>query len=146
MQYQLNAKTISIFPYELPLQNEVILNTFYTNNTFYMLSQKVAEEKLVLHIFKNGKKSEKILNFSSFQFYNKANEPLKLNEILEVFPMEQLETKQFNPLFQGAKKTKLYVEETNLILTFDHNPKQTQVFDIDLSTFEIKEKNYLNLL
>jgi hypothetical protein len=141
VQYQLNAKTISIFPYELPLQNEVILNTFYTNNTFYMLSQKVAEEKLVLHIFKNGKKDEKTLDFSSFHFYNKANEPLKLNEILEVFPMEQLETNQFNPLFLGAKKTKLYVEENNLILTFDYNSKQTQIFDINLSTFEITEKN-----
>jgi hypothetical protein len=141
LQYQLNTKTISIFPYELPLQNEQILNTFQTNNSFYMLSQKVAEEKLVLHIFKNGKKDEKTLDFSSFHFYNKANEPLKLNEILEVFPIEQLETNQFNPLFQGVKKTKLYVEENNLILTFDYNTKQTQIFDINLSTFEITEKN-----
>jgi hypothetical protein len=106
-----------------------------------MLSQKVAEEKLLLHIFKNGKKDEKTLDFSSFHFYNKANEPLKLNEILEVFPMEQLETNQFNPLFLGAKNTKLYVEENNLILTFDYNSKQTQIFDINLSTFEITEKN-----
>jgi hypothetical protein len=142
VHYDLNAKTTAIYNYYFSFSNESIVTQFQENNCFYILSEKDLEQKLVLYIFKNGKKEEKILDFSSFKFQNRNTKPLTLTQILEVCPIEKIETNQFNPLFKGTQKTKLYVLKNRLLLTLDHNYNETQVFDIDLTTFEIKEKKF----
>jgi hypothetical protein len=142
VQYDLNAKTTSTYDYDLSFSNESIVTEFQENNTFYILSQKDLEQKLVLHIFKNEKKEEKILDFSAFKFKNRKTEVLTLNQILEVCPIEKIETNQFNPLFKGTQKTKMYVLRNRLLLTFDHNSNETQAFDFDLNTFDIQEKKF----
>jgi hypothetical protein len=143
VQYDLNTKTSTVYNHYLSFPNESIVTQFQENNTFYILSQKDQEQKLVLYIFKNEKKEEKTLNFSSFKFQNRNTKPLTLNQILEVCPIEKIETNQFNPLFKGTQKTKLFVLKNRLLLTLDHNFNETQSFDIDLSTFEIQEKKFL---
>jgi hypothetical protein len=143
VQYDLNAKTTAITNYYQSFSNQSIVTQFQENNTFYILSQKNLEQKLVLYIFKDGKKEEKTLDFSSFKFKNRKEKPLTLNQILEVCPIEKIETRQFNPLFKGTQKTKFYVLKNRLLLTLDHNFNETQVFDIDLNTFEIQEKKFL---
>lgn len=142
IQYDLNTKTPSIFSYELPFFNQSIITQFQENNTFYILSQKHFEQKLILYIFKNGKKEEKTLDFSSFKFQNSKNQALTFSQILEACPIEKIETNQFNPLFKGTEKTKLYALKNRLLITFDHNDNETQAFDIDLVTFEIQEKTF----
>jgi hypothetical protein len=142
VQYDLNTKISSTFNYDLPFLNESIVTSFQENNTFYILSRKDAEQKLVLYIFKNGKKEEKTLDFSSFKFQNRNTKPLTLTQILEVCPVEKIETNQFNPLFKGTQKTKMYVLKNRILLTLDHNFNETQAFDIDLNTFEIQEKKF----
>jgi hypothetical protein len=142
VQYDLNTKTASHYNYYQSYSNESIISTFQANNTFYILSQKELEQKLKLYIFKEGKKEEKILDFQPFKFQNKKTEVLSLNQILDVCPIEKIETSQFNPLFKGTQKTKMYVLKNRLLLTFDHNSKETQTFDIDLNTFEIQEKKF----
>lgn len=143
VQYDLNTKTTAVYNHYLSFSNESIVTQFQENNTFYILSQKDLEQKLVLYIFKNGKKEEKTLDFSSFKFQNRNTKPLTLTQILQVCPIEKIETNQFNPLFKGTQKTKLYVLKNRLLLTLDHNSTETQVFDIDLNTFEIQEKKFL---
>lgn len=143
VQYDLSAKTTSVFnSYELSFFNQSIITQFQENNTFYILSQKHFEQKLVLYIFKDGKKEEKTLDFSSFEFKNSRNQTITFSQILEVFPIEKIETNQFNPLFKGTQKTKLYDLKNRLLLTLDHNDNETQTFEIDLTTFEIQEKNF----
>jgi hypothetical protein len=143
VQYDLNTKTTIVYNYYQSFSNQSIVTQFQENNTFYILSQKDFEQKLVLYIFKNGKKEEKTLDFSSFKFQNRNTKPLTLTQILEVCPIEKIETNQFNPLFKGTQKTKLYVLKNRLLLTLDHNFTETQAFDIDLNTFEIQEKKFL---
>ncbi|WP_264565935.1 hypothetical protein [Flavobacterium sp. N3904] len=140
VQYDLNAKNTVVLQYQFSFFNESIVTQFQANNIFYILSEKDLEQKLVLYIFKDGKKEEKILDFSTFKFKNKKTEPLTLNEILEVCPITKIETNEFTPLFKGTQKTKMYVFQNRMLLTFDHNYKETQAFDIDLTTFDIKEK------
>jgi hypothetical protein len=142
VQYDLNAKTTYLSNYYQSYSIESIITSFQANNTFYILSQKELEQKLKLYIFKDGKKEEKILDFQPFKFQNKKTEVLSLNQILDVCPVEKIETNQFNPLFKGTQKTKLYVLKNRLLLTLDHNFKETQAFDIDLNTFEIQEKKF----
>jgi hypothetical protein len=142
VQYDLNAKTTYLSNYYQSYSIESIITSFQANNTFYILSQKELEQKLKLYIFKDGKKEEKILDFQPFKFQNKKTEVLSLNKILDVCPIEKIETNQFNPLFKGTQKTKMYVLKNSLLLTLDHNAKETQTFDIDLNTFEIQEKRF----
>jgi hypothetical protein len=143
VQYDLNSKsTTSIINYDQQLFNQTLITQFQENNTFYILAKKEFEEKLVLYVFKNGAKEEKTLDFTSFKFKNSKNQAIKFSQILEALPVEKIETSQFNPLFKGTQKTKLYVLKNRLLLTFDHNYNETQTFEIDLSTFEIQEKNF----
>lgn len=143
VEYDLNTKsTATILNYDLQFFNQTIITKFQENNTFYILAQKEFEEKLVLYIFKNGKKEEKTLDFSSFKFQNSRNQVITFSKILEACPIEKIETNQFNPLFKGTQKTKLYVLKNRLLVTFDHNDNETQAFEIDLATFEIQEKNF----
>ncbi|CAN1574547.1 hypothetical protein MCETHM1_03596 [Flavobacteriaceae bacterium] len=143
VQYDLNAKTTYLSNYYSSYSNQDIVTSFQENNSFYILSLKNLEQKMILYVYKDGKKEEKILDFTPFKFQNKNTEILKLNQILEVCPIEKMETNQFNPLFKGSEKTKLYILKKRLLLTFDHNFKETQSFDIDLSTFKIQEKKFL---
>lgn len=140
IQYDLQAKSTAAVFYELPFLKESIVNQFQANNSFYILSEKDLEQKLVLYVFKEGKKEEKILDFSTFKFQNKKGEVLTINEILEVCPIKKIETGEFTPLFKGTQKTKMYVLKNQMLLTLDHNLKETQVFDIDLTSFAIQEK------
>jgi hypothetical protein len=142
VQYDLDTKITAILNYDLPFFNQNVITSFQENNTFYILAQKHFEEKLVLYLFKDGKKEEKTLDFGSFKFKNSKNNPLTFSKILDACPIEKIETNQFNPLYKGSQKTKLYVLKNRLLLTFDHNDNETQGFDIDLATFDIKEKNY----
>lgn len=143
VEYDLNTKAITTtFSYNLQFFNQTLITEFQENNAYYLLAQKHFEEKLVLYVFKNGKMEEKTLDFSSFAFKNSKNKEIKFSQILEVCPIEKIETSQFNPLFRATQRTKLYVLRERLLLTFDHNDNETQAFYIDLETFEIQEKNY----
>lgn len=143
IQYDLdNHTTSAIIEIELPLFNQSIITQFQENNIFYILAQKHFEEKLILYRFKDGKKQEKELDFSNFKFKNTLNQEIRLSKILEVCPIEKIETSQFNPLFKGTQRTKLYILRDKMLLTFDHNDNETQSFEIDLDTAEIQEKNY----
>lgn len=142
VQYDLDTKITAVENYDLPFLNQNVITSFQENNTFYILAQKHFEEKLVLYIFKDGKKEEKTLDFGSFKFQNSKSKPLTFSKVLEACPIEKIETNQFNPLYKGSQKTKLYVLKNRLLLTFDHNDNETQGFEIDLATFDIQEKNY----
>nr|WP_315151624.1 hypothetical protein [uncultured Flavobacterium sp.] len=140
VRYELSTNTAVIFNYYNSFSQQSIVTPFQENNTFYILAQKDSEEKLVLYGFKNGQKEQKTVDFSSFKFKNSRNQPLTFSQILEACPVEKIETNQFNPLFKGTKKSKLYVLKNKLLLTFDHNDNETQAFEIDLATLEIQEK------
>ena len=143
VQYDLNTKSsTTVLSYDLQFFNQSIITQFQENNTFYVIAQKHFEEKLLLYIFKDGKKEEKTIDFSSFNFKNTKNKKVTFSQILEVCPIEKIETTQFNPLFKGSQRTKLYVGKNRLLLTFDHNDNETQTFEVNLGTFEIQEKNF----
>lgn len=140
VRYELNTNTTAIFNYYNSFSEQSLVIPFQENNTFYILTQKDSEEKLVLYSFKNGQKEQKTVDFSSFKFKNSRNQPLTFSQILEACPIEKIETNQFNPLFKGTKKTKLYILKNRMLLTLDHNDNETQAFEIDLTTLEIQEK------
>lgn len=141
VQYDFASKKTAESQYELPFKNEEIINSFSENNTFYILSKIHTQEKLKLYVFKNGKYDEHILDFATYDFDKDNKKEVKFSELLEENPIQKIETKTWNPLFSGVPKTKLYVLDNKILLTFDQSSERTQIFEIDLATFEIKEKN-----
>lgn len=142
VQYDLSTKTNTSINYEQQFFNQEVITNFQANNTFYILAQKHFEQKLILYVFKDGKKTEKTLDFGTFKFKNSKNQEITFSRILEACPIQKIETTQFNPLFQGTKKTKLYALKNKLLLTLDHDDNETQAFEIDLNSSEIKETHY----
>lgn len=143
VQYDINTKsTAAIIDYDMQFFNQTVITQFQENNGFYILAKKEFEDKLVLYAFKNGTKEEKTLDFSTFKFQNSKGQAVKFSQILEALPIGKIETSQFNPLFKGTQKTKLYVLKNRLLLTFDHSDNETQAFEVDLATSAILEKNF----
>jgi hypothetical protein len=142
IKYNMELEKTYVSNYYQSFSNETVATTLQDNDAFYILTQKNMAQKLILYAFKDGRKEEKILDFKPFKFQSRKTETLTLNQILAVYPISRVETNQFNPLFKGTEKTKMYLLKNRLLLTFDHNLKETQTFEIDLSTFEITEKKF----
>lgn len=142
IQYDLASQTEVAQVYEQQFFNQTVLMQFQANDSFYLLARKHFEQKLVLYTFKDGKKDEKAIDFGSFKFKNSKSQEITFTQILDVCPIEKIETTQFNPLFKGSQRTKLYALKNKLLLSFDHNDNETQAFEIDLSNFQIQEKIY----
>jgi len=140
VQYNFTNRNAQMAIYTLPLSDESIIATFSKNNTFYILSSDDKEEKLQLYVFKNGIMERKTLDFEPFNFVTKNGKSTTFNAILEGYPIQLIETEMFNPLTACVQKTKVYLTEKKIVLTFDHNPKETQIFETDLNTYETKEK------
>ncbi len=142
VEYNLKEKTTFVYDYSIPFTDEEILLTFNENNSFYILSRSKKADQLKLYIF--GKdKQERTFDFSEFKFKDGRNKPTSFNKILERSPIEKIDPKIFNSLFYTVKQTKLYIGNDKIFLHFNHNPQQTQVFEIDIATSEITEKIFL---
>ncbi|WP_456315120.1 hypothetical protein [Pseudomonas shirazensis] len=141
-KYYLETKTYKMLKYSFPWSTHYIINFFQKNNVFYILSKNKEEPSLVFSVFKNGMVEEKVFDFSSFIFQNKNTQFVTFNKIVEENPIEKIDTDEFSPLDKSAKKSKAYLVNDHLILTLDHNPKKTQVFDLDIQNHAINEKYF----
>lgn len=140
VHYDLVSKKTATNYLQLPLQRETVLQVFNDNNNFYILTLKKDAEALVLHLFKDGKKTQYLLDFSAFEFVNRKKEPITLSMILAVLPLEKMETRAYNPLFKATGKSKFYVRENDILFTFDHNINETQLFQLDFKTLKLIER------
>lgn len=142
IKYYLENKTYKVLSFKFPYLSQYIVTTFQKNNLFYILSKEVAQPELIVYAFKNGTVEEKPFDFSDFTFQNRKTQVLTFNQVIAENPIEKMESDDYNPLDKSAKKSKIYMQNEHLILTLDHNQKNTQVFDINLENNDIKEKNF----
>jgi len=141
-KYYLETKTQKMLKFNFPFTTHDILNFFQENNVFYILSKDKKESTLTLYIFKNGTAEEKVFDFSSFKFQNRNTQFVTFNRILDEDPIEKIESADFTPLDKSSKKNKAYLINNHLILTFDYNPKKTQLFDLDIENHAINERTF----
>lgn len=141
-KYYLETKTVKLLKFNFPFANQYIVNFFQQNDTFYILSKHKSDQSLIAYVFKNGTVDEKVFDFSSFVFQNKNTQFVTFNKIIDENPIEKIDTNDFTPLDKSTKKNKAYLINNHLILTLDHNPKKTQVLDLDIENHTINEKNF----
>lgn len=132
-------KTVATKEYNFPFKDELLLNSFSENNTYYFISLLEKEEKLKFYVFQNDTVIEKKVDFSGFLFANE-NKKSKLSDVLEAYPLEKMDTQSLNPLFYCTEKVKFYVLGHKMILTFDLASSESQIFEIDLQDFEVQER------
>ena len=126
--------------FEIPFEKEEILSSFSENNSFYIMTVSKTEDELKLYLFKDGKMKEKFLDFSEFKIVDTKNKPLKLWSVFDENPFEKIEVDELNSLVYASSKAKFYVLNDKIILTFDHNVSETQIFEINLENYKLEEK------
>lgn len=146
IKYYIENKTYKILSFDFPSSTQNILTTFQENNLFYILSKHVTHPALFVFVFKNGVVEEKAFDFTPFTFQNRKTQSLTFNQILEEYPIEKIESDEYNPLSKSTKKSKIYMTDDHLILTLDYNPNKTQVFDMNIEAENISEKNFPQLV
>ncbi|MCD0475584.1 hypothetical protein LPB87_14385 [Flavobacterium sp. EDS] len=142
VKYYLEGKTYKMLSYNSPISSQFIIATFQKNNLFYIITKDLATPELIVYVFKNGVVEEKLFDFSTYAFQDRKTQRISFNQVITDNPIEKIELDEYNPLFKSSKKSKLYMFDEHIILTLDHNPIKTQVFDINLENNAITEKTF----
>lgn len=142
IKYYLDKKTYKILNYKFPFSNQHVIAQFQKDNLFHILTIEKSQQALLVHTFKNEKVEQKIFDFSTFKFQEKNTQFVTFNQLFWANPFEKIDVDDYNPLFKSTKKNKIYMLKDHIILTLDHNPKNTQVFDINLESHDLNEKNF----
>lgn len=142
IKYFFGNKTSKNVNFVFNSEKQYLAAQFQLENSLNLLVKDLEKNTLVLYSFDNGTVKEKIFDFSSFKFQDKNTKFVTFNHIIRENQIEQIDTEQYNPLFKSTAKSKLYILPNRFILTLDYNPIKTQIFDINLETEEIKEKNF----
>ncbi|WP_306349573.1 hypothetical protein [Flavobacterium sp. '19STA2R22 D10 B1'] len=147
-----NKAIINPSTLKIPFKKETILQSFTQNKIFYILSILRGENKLKLYIFKeDGNFREQILDFSTFAYVDNNNgKPITFDKVFQKtypfegeYSLEKIDTESPNSLSVTTKARKMYNLDNNLIITLDYHPDATRMYTVDLSTFAISEKLYL---
>ncbi|MCI9844440.1 hypothetical protein [Flavobacterium pectinovorum] len=142
IKYYLETKTFRALNFDLPPTTEYIVTTYQKNNNFYMLCKERNKQHLLLYEFNNGKAEAKMFDLSAIPFQNDKGQNLAFNIVIQYYPIEKMDSDNFNTLDKTIKKTKMFVLDDHIILTFDYSLKKTQVVDLNTLTTEVLEMNF----
>jgi hypothetical protein len=143
IKYFPETKTSRALNFDLPPNTEYIITTFQKNNMFYMLCKEINQQHLLLYEFNNGKAEVKMFDLSGILFQNDKGQNLAFNTIIRYYPIEKMDSDSFNTLDKTVHKTKMYISDGHIFLSFDYSLKKTQVLDLDLTTANVSEKNFI---
>jgi len=142
IKYYLGTKTSKALNFDLPLNNEYIITSFQKDNVFYILSKETSKQHLLLYKFNNGNCEVKMFDLSAIPFQNDNGQSLAFNTVIRYYPIEKMDADNFNTLDKTANKSKMYVLDGHILLTFDYSLKKTQVLNLNLETLDVTEKNF----
>jgi hypothetical protein len=142
IKYFLESKTYKALSFTFPSENQYIITSFQENDSFYLLSNDITQNGLLVYAFKNGTAEEKLFDFSTYTFQDKRTKPLTFNQLINQDPIEKIDPSDYTPLDQSTKKSKVYLLNHHILLTLDHNPKETLVFDLNLESDQLTARSY----
>ncbi len=142
VKYFLETKTSRSLNFDFPEGNEYIITSFQKNNNFYVLAKEKSQQHLLLYEFKNGNCEIKMFDFSDFKFQTEKGQNLTFSSLIRYYPIQKMELNDFNPLDKASSINKMYVLDDHIMLTFDYSFQKTQVFDLNIKTLEVTEKNF----
>ncbi|MES2239580.1 MAG: hypothetical protein V4497_04905 [Bacteroidota bacterium] len=142
MIYDLENKKYEMLNFTFPISSKSkhVVTTFQMNNSFNILLKDSNKPLLNVYTFKHEKAGKRVYDFSSFTFRDKNSKVIPFNLLVIQNPIEKIDINDYNPLYKVTKKSKVYINKGHMILTFDQNPKETQLFDLNFENLNINEK------
>lgn len=133
----------------LRLEKENNIYNFSQKDKFYMLyTIKGTNNIKVNSIDLAGNATTQIIDISNFKLFNYYNQTTSLYKILGSFygtfaikNLTVIDSKSNLSLIEASSKTKLYIKENQLVLTFDVSKSVTQIVNIDLKDFTANVKH-----
>ena len=135
VNFSFKQNTAIIKELELELKKEKFIESVNYKNTFNLLTLSDKEPILNIYVFdENANYKKHQINFTGVAFYDKKSKEVVLNELLE--KITKIKENDLNSIDLSSELSKLYVNDKELIFSFDQNKDSTQIILIDLKTFE----------
>jgi len=139
LYFDFDTREVIDYNFDMVFKNETIVSTYSENNSFYIVTLLSSSDKLKFYIFNKDKYTARIVDFSKYDFTSVTNKTLSFNALLQLFPLQKIETNAYNNLEAGTSPIKMYVLKNEVVLTLDYNSTYTQIFSINTSTFTVQQ-------
>ncbi len=139
IEFDFPTHTTRTVEYSLSFKDSTIFTDFTENGILYFLSEKKDPQGLQLTTLNGHKIVQTELDFSKFTVEDRYQKKTTLLEILNEFGLAKIDKKVFTSFVDTSNPVKYYFRDNKLLISLDTNIKRTQIFEIDLSSFEIKE-------
>ena len=139
IEFDYPAQTTKTVEYSLSFKDHTIFTDFTENGILYFLSEKKNSKALQVTTLQGHKIVQTELDFSKFTFEDENQKKATLLEILNEYGLTKIDKKGFTSFVTASSPVKYYLRENKLLITLDTALKKTQILEIDLTTFEIKE-------
>ncbi|WP_431243417.1 hypothetical protein ACQ9BO_01815 [Flavobacterium sp. P21] len=141
IKYNLETKTSNPLSFDFPANTGNVITSFQKNNTFYILSKEKDQDHLLLFEFRNEKCEIKMFDFTPFSFKNEKGQGVSFSALVQYhYPIEKIESDDFSSLDKSENKSKMFIQDDGIVLTFDYNAKRTQTFHLNFETNAVTEK------
>lgn len=117
--------------YQMPLQSENLLYYFSDRNAFSVLTVVKGKDHLKWYYFKDNALEVMLINLEEVAQRFKEKSSQTLQQYLELYPLERVDSNVFNPIFNSCNKSKFYVHDQGLTFTFDHRKDATQMIVVN---------------
>ncbi len=152
INFSFTDKKTSMSEFEFP-HDEVFIQTIAHENNFYLLVGSTVIGKLYLYSFDelgNPKKNE--INLNGIMLLDKKGKLKKITDLLlksfngfittNSSSIKKFEKDTPNSIESVSETKKMYVRGNDIVISFDHNKKITQVITINIDTKELTKKEF----
>ncbi|VXB78897.1 conserved hypothetical protein [Flavobacterium sp. 9AF] len=143
VEFDFISHTTKTILYPISFKNYTIFTQFYENGSLYFITEQKTSKEIQLVKLTGHEILINTLNFTSFTFENASKNKTTLNDLFDLYGLAKIDLNAFNSFLEGANPIKYYVRNDSLIISLNHNPSKTQIYTIDLKSFEIKENNFI---
>jgi hypothetical protein len=140
--FDMVKKSVSNKNFKLELGEEKIIKTTCINDAFHIISINKNSNVLNFYSIRNKELTKKTIDLSNKKFINKENKFSTLWDILQEgssfekdFTIQGISNETPPSLVLSSSKRKSYLDNNNLLFTFDNNKNYTQIISIDVNQF-----------
>jgi hypothetical protein len=128
--------------FTLPYKGERLIQEFSANGLFYITTVLKNSNNLKFYIFKpDGSKDEKTLDLTGFRFFSVEYQRTTFSDYFgNGQPMIKVYPESPTSLVTSSAKSKMYVNNNAVTMTFDRNFDYTQMVIVDLEKLTASEK------
>ena len=139
IEFEFPSQTTKTVEYSMSFKDHTIFTDFTENGILYFLSEKKNSKALQVTTLQGHKIVQTELDFSKFTFEDENQKKATLLEILNEYGLTKIDKKGFTSFVTASSPVKYYLRDNKLLITLDTTLKKTQIFEINLTTFEVKE-------